>query len=401
MDPLRDPPRPELERVQALLDEDLAGTYEDAPAGYLSTLPDGTIVKVNGTFLRWTGFARGELVQAQRLQDLFSTPGRIYYETHLGPLLAMQGAVSEIAMDFVGADGRVLPVVLNAAQRKSAEGEPLLVRFTVFNSTERRRYEKELLQARRDAEALARAKTELLAMLSHDIRTPLGSVMAVAQLLERSELTAEQATLVRILRSSSSTMLNLVNEVLEHSRLEAGAVALHPVPFDLGAQARRFVEDLQPLAREKGIALGCLVDQRLPGMLIGDATKLGQVLGNLVGNALKFTEAGSVTLELVVTDLSESEARIRARVADTGIGIDPVQLPHIFREYTQAHEGIAVRYGGSGLGLAIARKLLRAHGSDLQAESQPGKGSVFWFDLVLPLPAPGGSATARQVGTGL
>jgi PAS domain S-box-containing protein len=381
-----DAPRPELARINALLDEDLAGIYEEAPAGYLSTLPDGTIVKVNGTFLRWTGFERAALVQQRRLQELFSTPGRIYYETHLGPLLAMQGTVSEIALDIVRADGRLLPVMLNAAQRKSGAGEPLLLRFTVFNATDRRRYENELLQARRDAEALARIKTELLAMLSHDIRTPLGSVMAVAQLLERAELTPDQAGLVRILRSSSSSMLGLVNEVLEHSRLEAGGVTLNPAPFDLAAQARELVANLQPLAREKGILLGCLVDRRLPGRLIGDATKLGQVLGNLLGNALKFTEAGSVSLELVVIDLSGDEARIRIRVADTGIGIEPGQLPRIFREYTQAHEGIAGRYGGSGLGLAISRKLLRAHGSELHAQSQPGKGSAFWFDLQLPLP---------------
>jgi PAS domain S-box-containing protein len=381
-----DAQRPQRERLEALLDEDLAGIYEDAPAGYLSTLPDGTIVKVNGTFLRWTGYQRADLVQERRLQDLFSTPGRIYYETHLGPLLAMQGSVSEIAMDIHCAGERVLPVMLNAAQRKGAEGEPLLLRFTVFNATERRRYEKELLQARRDAEALVRAKTELLAMLSHDIRSPLGAVMAVAHMLEGSGLTAEQASLVRILRSSSATMLNLVNEVLEHSRLEAGAVPLRPAPFDFVAQARELVGNLQPLAKEKGIALKCAVDPRLPAMVIGDATKLGQVLGNLLGNALKFTEAGSVVLELALADLSEREARIRVRVADTGIGIEPAQLPGIFREYTQAHEGIESRYGGSGLGLAISRKLLRAHGSDLRAESEPGKGSVFWFELALPLP---------------
>jgi PAS domain S-box-containing protein len=379
-----EPQRPELERVQALLDEDLADLYEDAPAGYLSTLPDGTIVKVNGTFLRWTGLARGELVQQRRLQDLFSTPGRIYYETHLAPLLAMQGAVNEIAMDVVGTEGRVLPVMLNAAQRKSAQGEPLLLRFTVFNATDRRRYEKELLQARLDAEALAQAKTELLAMLSHDIRTPLGSVMAVAQLLERSELTPQQSGLVRILASSSSTMLNLVNDVLEHSRLEAGAVALHSAPFDLGALARQLVDNVQPLAREKGIAVGCVVDERLPGMLVGDATKLGQVLGNLVGNALKFTSAGSVAVELLVTELSDRAIKLRVCVADTGSGIEAAQLPRIFRAYTQAHDAIGGRYGGVGLGLAISRKLLRAHGSDLHVESQPGKGSVFWFDLELP-----------------
>ena len=111
------------------------------------------------------------------------------------------------------------------------------------------------------------------------------------------------------------------------------------------------------------------------------------MLGNLVGNALKFTEAGSVTVELLLIELTPTDAQIRVRVVDTGIGIDPAQLPNIFREYTQAHEGIAGRYGGSGLGLAISRKLLRAHGSDLQVESQPGKGSMFWFDLALPLPA--------------
>ena len=381
-----DAPRPELERVQALLDEDLAGIYEDAPAGYLSTLADGTIVKVNRTFLRWTGFARADLVQKRRLQDLFAVPGRIYYETHLGPLLAMQGGVNEIALDVVCADGRALPVILNAAQRKGAQGEPLLVRYTVFNATDRRRYENELLQARRDAEALAQAKTELLAMLSHDIRTPLGSVMAVAHLLERSGLSPEQAGYVRILNSSASTLLKLVNQVLEHSRLEASAVALQPLPFDLGAQARELVDNLQPLAREKNIALDCLVDQRLPRMLLGDATKLGQVLGNLVGNALKFTEAGNVVLEVLVTELAERTVKLRVRVADTGIGIQSEELPRIFDRFTQAHDGIAQRYGGTGLGLAISRKLLRAHGSDLEVESTPGKGSVFWFDLTLARP---------------
>jgi PAS domain S-box-containing protein len=381
-----DAPRPELARVEQLLDEDLAAIYEEAPAGYLSTLPDGTIVKVNGTFLRWTGFARADLVQRRRLQDLFGTPGRIYYETHLAPLLAMQGTVNEIAVDMHCADGRVLPVILNGAQRKDAGGEPLLLRFTVFDATDRRRYEKELLQARRAAEALARAKTELLAMLSHDIRSPLSSVMAVAHLLEHAGLTAEQTQYMRILRSSTAAMLQLVNDVLEHSRLEAGSVSLRPAPFDLGAQARELVQNLQPLASEKGIALQCVLDERLPARVTADETKLGQVLGNLLGNALKFTEKGSVVLEVALTALSAREARIRVSVTDTGIGIAADHLPHIFGEYVQAHQGIASRYGGAGLGLAIARKLLQAHGSDLHAESEPGKGSVFWFDLALALP---------------
>ena len=364
-------------------EEDLAELYDDAPAGYLSTLADGTIVKVNRTFLAWTGFPREALVQRRRLQELFSTPGRMYYETHLGPLLAMQGTLEGIAMDLVAADGATLPVMLTAAQRKGASGEPLLVRFTVFNAAERRKYEKELLQARRDAEALVRAKTELLAMLSHDIRSPLGSVMAVAELLERSPLTPEQAKLVRILRSSSANMLLLVNQVLEQSRLEASGVALNAAPFDLAALVRQLVEDQQPLARRKDLALAALVDPRLPGMVIGDATKLGQVLGNLVGNALKFTEAGSVLVEVAMMSVTETQVNARLRVVDTGIGIPPAALPRIFEEYTQAH---APRYGGSGLGLAISRKLLRAQGAELNVESAPGTGSTFWFDLELARP---------------
>ena len=378
-------PRPAPEAVRAALEEDLAELYEDAPSGYLSTLPDGTIVKANGTFLRWTGFAREALVQRRRFQDLFATPGRVYYETHLGPLLAMQGTLAEIAVDIVRADGATLPVMLNAAQLKDDGGAPVVVRYTVFNATERRRYEKELLQARRRADALARSKTELLAMLSHDIRSPLGALMAVTHVLERGALTPEQQPMVRILRSSSTKMLNLVNAVLEHSRLEAGAVGLNPAPFDFGALVRELVADQQPLARDRGLALTAEVDSQLPAIVVGDATKLGQVLGNLVGNALKFTERGGVRVEVEVTNLSAAQVKLRVRVADTGIGIGADELPRIFGEYTQAHNGIARRYGGAGLGLAISGNLLRAHGSKLDVDSTPGKGSVFSFELELPL----------------
>jgi len=373
--------------VQSLLDEDVEEAYEHAPAGYVSTLPDGTIVKANATFCAWTGFARETLVGQRRLQDLFSLPGRIYYETHLGPLLAMQGSLNEVAVDVLCADERKLPTMINAAQKRSAAGEPILNRFTFFNAIDRRRYEQQLLEARRAAQAAAQAKTELLAMLSHDIRSPLGSITAVAHILETAPLGAEQREALRILKSSAASILALVEEVLEHSALEAGAITLRAEPFDPQALVRELVQGLQPVAREKGIALECDIDARVPATLLGDRVKLAQVLGNLVGNALKFTERGSVRVALELLEAGERQARLRFRVTDSGIGIAEEALPRIFAEYGQAHDGIAPRYGGMGLGLAIARKLLHAHGTELEVRSRLGEGSEFWFDLALRRPS--------------
>ncbi|HEX2198034.1 MAG TPA: ATP-binding protein [Burkholderiales bacterium] len=378
---------PAIGLVETLLEEDVEEAYEHAPAGYVSALPDGTLVKVNATFLAWTGFSGEQLVRRGRLQELLSVPGRIYYETHLAPLLAMQGTLNEIALDIRCADGRLLPVMLNAAQKRMPDGKPVLTRYTVFNATERRRYERQLLQARRQAEAAVQAKAELLAMLSHDIRTPLGSIMAVAQLLQRSALAPEQEAAVRILRSSSSAMLTLVDQILERSRAEADTVGQRQRAFDLRALVHEVTANLAPLAQHKGITLRCSIDPRMPAAVIGDATMLSQVLGNLLGNALKFTEAGYIEIELAVLELRAGEVKVRMRVSDTGIGIAEHDIPRIFEQYGQAHAGITARYGGSGLGLAISRKLLQSHGSELQVRSTLGRGSEFWFDLALALNA--------------
>lgn len=179
----------------------MAELYEEAPAGYASTLPDGTLVKLNATLCPWSGYSKDELL-GRRLQQLFHVPGRIYFETHLAPLLAMQGSLNEVAMDLVCRDNRVLPVIVNAARKTTAQGEPLVVRFTLFNASDRRRYELQLLEARRSAEAAARAKSDMVAMLSHDIRTPLASIGAASDALALSALTPEQQTAVRIIKSS-------------------------------------------------------------------------------------------------------------------------------------------------------------------------------------------------------
>ncbi|MFT5430921.1 MAG: PAS domain S-box-containing protein, partial [Myxococcota bacterium] len=217
----------------AFLEESAADLYENAPCGYLSTLPDGTIVKLNGTFLRWTGFDRDALIGDRRFQQLLTVAGRVFHETHLTPLLLVEGQASEIALDLVCANGKRLPTLVNIVQHKDTDGRPRVNRLTVFNARRRRKYERELVAERRRAEHAAQVKTDFLSTISHEIRTPLGAIMAVTHLLERTSPNARQAKLLRMQRSSSDSLLKLVNEVLDFSKIEAGQVALEPAPFSV------------------------------------------------------------------------------------------------------------------------------------------------------------------------
>jgi PAS domain S-box-containing protein len=391
----------------ALLEESAEDLYENAPCGYLSALLGGTLVKVNQTFLTWTGYRREDLVGRRRFQDLLTAGGRIFHETHYAPLLRMQGAVREIAVEIVCADGRRLPVLINSVLKKDAAGKPLLTRTTVFNATDRKEYERELVRERQKAEQATRAKADFISMISHEIRTPLNAIMGVGHLLAATGLDTKQQKLVRILRSSSEGLLSLVNDILDFSKIEAGKVTLEERVFDLRKQVQEIVESHHVKAQEKGVTLQLRVDERVPGSLLGDPVKIGQVLTNLLGNAVKFTAEGSVTLELHVQEWTPEAVSIDFRIADTGIGIAPDRLPHIFDDFTQASYDIGMKYGGTGLGLSISKKLVELHGSRIAVESELGRGTMFSFRLSLTTAAAAGASAgaetepARQVLRGL
>ena len=375
--------RPSMER--GVLDETVEDLYEHAPCGYLSTTPDGAIVRVNQTLLDWTGHAR-EFVLASRFQALLTVGSRVYYETHYAPLLQMQGVANAIAFEIVRADGRVLPVIVNSSQRRDSDGRPLFNRITLFDSTDRRRYERELLLARRKAEQVAKDKADLLAMLSHDIRNPLNALMGVVHLLDRGELAEGQRRWVRVLKSSSENMLNLLNHVLELSRAESSSFVLAETPMSVREIVADVLGTFDVHAREKGIALRSSVEEKVPETLIGDPIAMRQVLTNLVANAVKFTEAGSVEVAVSPRQVATDAVTLDVAVSDTGIGLSPGEVERIFNEFTQANYETAMRFGGSGLGLAITRKLLALYGSSIHVKSAPGVGSTFSFSLRLPLP---------------
>ena len=374
--------------IEALFDESAEDLYEHAPCGYLSLLPDGIVGKVNATFLEWTGYSSAELVGKARFLDLLTVGGRIYYETHFQPLLRMQRQVREVAFDLMRRSGERLPVLVNATHREYPNAGSI-TRITVFDATDRRHYERELLAARKAAEDAAQAKSELIAAISHDVRAPLSAITTAIALLEKTAPTPQQARYIRVLRSSTAHALTLVNNLLDLGRLEAGRTPLREEPFSM----RQLVNSLAATARataldKPDLELTATVAPSVPDALVGDRSKIGQVISNLMMNAVKFTERGFVSVTVDARDEDGGGVTLDVVVSDSGIGIPADRLPHIFEEYAQATDDIAQKYGGTGLGLAICRRVLRLYGSDLSVTSTVGTGTTFSFSLSLNRPAP-------------
>lgn len=243
----------------------------------------------------------------------------------------------------------------------------------------------ELIAARDAAESITRTKSEFLANMSHEIRTPMNGVLGMLELLEQSDLSATDRGFVQTARTSAESLLGLLNDILDFSKIEAGKLRLETIDFD----ARELAEDVGALlgkqAHRKGIELVCVVPQDLPPVVRGDPSRLRQVLVNLVGNAVKFTEQGEVVLSVKLEVANLDVASITFEVRDTGVGMATDTMLRLFRPFTQADSSTTRKYGGTGLGLAISRQLVAFMGGDLKVVSEVGHGSTFWFTLDVPI----------------
>lgn len=356
--------------------------YENAPCGYISFLGNGTIFRINNTLLHLLGYEnKEEIIKVKKIQDLFRIGGKIYFETHFFPLVKMQGFVREINFDLVKKDRNYFPALLNVNQIASPTSEELTYRASILDITDRKKYEKALLQGREKAEEATRAKAEFLSTISHEIRTPLNAIVGIGNLIQQTSLDSLQKEYARILQLSSGNLLELVNNLLDLSKLEADKVKLEKRNFSLKQLLEVLLHSFNVRAEEKKINLKKDLPQNLPDHLLGDPVKLNQILTNLLGNAIKFTKKGHVELKIEEKDRSNKEVALQFTVSDTGIGIPKDKLEIIFQEFSQASYDVNLEYGGTGLGLTISQKLLQMHGSELQVESEEGKGAQFSFLL--------------------
>ena len=314
---------------------------------------------------------------------------------------AVNGKALQIESEYLRPDGQIVDFLTTVTPRHLPDGEIGAV-VVMTDVSERKAMEIELSRANgeleralarardlaREAQAASRAKSEFLANMSHEIRTPMNAIIGLAEVLLDSILSESQRHSVRLMVDSSHALLDIINDILDFSKIEAGHLQLNLHEFDLADIVESVADLMAVRARQKGLRLACLIDPRLPATLIGDSGRLRQIVLNILSNAVKFTETGSVSIEVELLERDSRDQWVRIRVQDTGIGVTPEAQRRLFSPFEQADGGTTRRFGGTGLGLAIVKRLVELMNGTVTLESEPGVGTVVNLELYFECPMP-------------
>jgi PAS domain S-box-containing protein len=361
---------------------DIVDHIED---GYFEVGFDGVYTLVNEAFCRIIGYDHAEIVGSNYTQ--FSDPDRAAMLHDAYANVYRTGVpLKALAASLIHKDGTTRFVEQSVSLRKDAQGRPIGFMGIRRDCTERTLAQQELSKAKQAADDANRAKSEFLANMSHEIRTPMNGIIGMTDLVLDTELTPYQSDCLVTVKSSGEALLTILNDILDFSKIESRKLELESVPFSLVDLVDETLKPLAVRAHQKGLELISDVAPDVPLRLIGDPLRVKQILTNLLGNAIKFTDAGSVVLRVRCVELTASQARIRFEVEDSGAGLSQDDLRRIFEPYVQACDA-EHRAEGTGLGLAICQQLVRAMGATIDVRSELGHGSVFGFALALPVRA--------------
>jgi PAS domain S-box-containing protein len=344
----------------------------------ISRVADHRLLYVNP---RWS-----ELFMVREADSIGLAATSFYADTadreHLVDMVHQYGYINTHEALLCAGDGHLFWAIQSAAEIEM-DGEPAVIVSTT-DITRRKEAEAALAEAKREAEEASQAKSLFLATMSHEIRTPMNGVLTMAQLLEDMPLPPEQREMARVIRDSAVTLLSIINDILDFSKIESGKLQIELVEVSLVEILEGVAELLAPRAQEKGIGLITFVDPSLPERFIGDPVRLRQIIINLAGNAVKFTDRGYVRIAVEADgDAAARPMRLRFSISDTGIGLDDEQQARLFEPFTQADVTIARRYGGTGLGLSICRRLVAMMEGEIGVTAKLDEGSTFWFTVPL------------------
>jgi len=382
------------ENALAVNQRKLRGLFELSPLGIALTDESGKLVEFNQAYRNLTGYGDAELMSMDYWR---LTPSEyLPQEQRILALLEQTGRYGPYDKHYVRKDGSRVPVRLNGVVLR-IDDKPYIWSI-VEDTTDQRLAEATMVKAIAAAEAASQAKSDFLANMSHEIRTPMNAILGMLQLLQKTPLDIKQRDYTQKTETAATTLLTLLNDILDFSKIEAGRLTLEMHEFDLDKLLREIAVIVSANIGSKDIEVVFDIDPGIPGWLIGDSLRLQQILINLAGNAVKFTEMGEVRLQARLVRRTGGSVGVHFEVQDTGIGIAEEKLVTIFEGFSQAEASTTRRFGGSGLGLAISRRLVEMMGGELHVESQIGVGSRFYFNVEVQIAERPAAVSAEVMG---